>query len=136
MAKKRSKKKILRDKLWDTFSIYIRKRDEATCFTCDKREWDTETGEWTIKGFNAGHFIHNVLDFDEMNIHCQCIRCNHHLSGNGVEYSRRMIKKYGLEAVEELHNRASKDLKSELHDEVWYKNKIEEYKKKSNTYEK
>lgn len=69
--KKRSQKQILHDKLWNIFSIYIRRRDGGVCFTCNERKWDEELGEWTIKGMQAGHFYHNVLDFDEMNINCQ-----------------------------------------------------------------
>lgn len=127
-------KKKLHKKLWNIFSIYIRLRDKGVCFTCSTRKWDEELGEWTIKGFNAGHFRHGVLDFDEQNIHCQCIRCNHHLSGNGVEYARRLTKQIGLKAVEALHNRADRAMRGELHTVEWYLAKIDYYTKKVKEY--
>lgn len=127
-------KRKLHDKLWDIFSKYIRHRDKGTCFTCGARKWDEEKGEWTIKGFNAGHFIHNVLDFDEMNINCQCVQCNKWNHGQGAEYSIRLIRKYGLEAVEDLHLRSKSALAGEYktvqeyHDLIaLYKSKIAEY---------
>lgn len=79
---------------------------------------------------NAGHFIHNVLDFDEMNINCQCVKCNLHMHGMGVEYSMRLIKKYGLEKIQDLHNRATKALAGELYTDEWYKEQCEHYQKK------
>ena len=127
--KKKSQEEILHEKLWDIFSQYIRKRDKGTCFTCGVRKWDEELGEFTIKGFQAGHFRHAVLDFDEMNINCQCVRCNHFLSGNGVVYARNLEAKYGHDAVEELHKRADRALKGELYAVEWYLEKIEYYKK-------
>ena len=70
-------------------------RDNYICFTCNKR-CDKNTSQ-------AGHFIHrNSLDFDERNIHCQCVKCNKYLSGNLIEYTLKMIKKYGHETVDEL----------------------------------
>lgn len=54
---------------------------------------------------NAGHFWHDKLDFDEMNINCQCIKCNHFLSGNLGEYATRLIDKHGLEKFNELGTR-------------------------------
>lgn len=137
--KKRSKAQILRDKLWDIFSIYIRTRDKGTCFTCGARNWNEELGEFDIRGMQAGHFKHTVLDFDEMNINCQCVRCNHHLSGNGTVYAMNLIRKYGLEAVEDLERRATherangrKYTEEELLERInYYKQKTEELKRHS-----
>ncbi len=109
--------KTLKEEAWKEFSIYIRTRDGGKCFTCDTRNWDEELGEWTIKGMNAGHFIHNVLDFDEMNVNCQCVKCNKWNHGKGTEYSIRLIRKYGLPAVEKLHQRASMALKGQKYSE-------------------
>jgi hypothetical protein len=55
---------------------------------------------------NAGHYIHGVLDFDEINLNCQDTRCNKWLSGNLANYTMFLVKKYGLKKVEELHERA------------------------------
>ena len=42
-----------------------------------------------------------------MNIHCQCIYCNHHLHGNLGTYNMKLIEKYGKEAVDDLILRAN-----------------------------
>lgn len=96
---KRSKLKIIKKKAWKAFSEFIRKRDR-NCFTCNARPFS-----W--KELQAGHFIHGKLDFDEMNINAQCIRCNHFLSGNLASYTINLIRKHGMEKVEELRQRAS-----------------------------
>lgn len=90
--------KRLHKKAWRIFSEYIRRRDKGICFTCgDKRPWKQQ---------NAGHFRHDVLDFDELNIHCQCRRCNHFYSGKLDIYGRRLIELHGLETLMDLHKRA------------------------------
>lgn len=124
MRKKRTNKPVtkLKKELWRVFSHFIRLRDKGVCISCGKK------GHW--KEQNAGHFIHNVLDFDEMNINCQCIRCNFHLHGNGVGYTISLIKKHGLKKVEDLRLRASTALKGEKQEPEWYIKKIEHYKKK------
>ena len=101
---------------WKAFSDYIRKKyakgDYVTCFTCNRvKHW---------KEMNAGHFKHGVLDFDEINIHVQCVYCNRHLSGNLSVYAERLINKYGLDEFNALCKRASMALKDE-------KKTIEEY---------
>lgn len=121
-------RKKLHKKAWEAFSIYIRKRDKATCVTCGAKNWDSELGEWSIKGFNAGHFWHNVLDFDEENINCQCIRCNHHLSGNLAPYSVYLIKKLGHKRFAELEKRSKLALRGELKSVEDYKKIIDKYK--------
>ena len=99
--RKKSKNRIptLRRKAWGLFSAYIKRRDKNICFTC---------GEFATQ---AGHFIHkDSLDYDGMNIHAQCVRCNLYLSGNLAEYAIRMIDKYGRDAVDNLMRR-----KHEIH---------------------
>ena len=130
---KKKSLKTLKDEAWKEFSIYIRRRDGGECFTCNQRFWDEELGEWTIKGMNAGHFIHNVLDFDEMNINCQCVRCNKYNHGKGTEYSIRLIRKYGLEQVENLHLKAKRALAGEKYTEQELQDIIEKYKKLNET---
>lgn len=88
-------------------SEYIRKRDHGICFTCGKKEPDYEDNDGNTKSgwkrMDAGHFIHkSCLDFNEININCQCSRCNRHLHGNAGEYAIRLIKKYGIGAVDNL----------------------------------
>ena len=93
--RKRLKKKI--DKV---FSEYIRRESKGICYTCDKRyDWKKE--------MDAGHFIHNKLDFDLMNRKGQCKRCNQHLHGNLGIYAEKLIKEYGLERIEEMRLRSN-----------------------------
>lgn len=80
----------LKKELWKHFSIYIRNRDNYTCFTCGKK------GEGS--GIHAGHFISKAagglaLYFDEDNVHAQCYHCNINLGGNQWEYGQRLGKK-------------------------------------------
>ena len=108
MIKKCRKRKplaILKDKAEAVFHAWIRKRDNYICFTCD------------AKGSEAGHFRHGKLDFDEMNLNCQCTRCNKWLSGNQGIYAIRLIKKYGQQKVDDLvfrSNQTKKYTKEEL----------------------
>ena len=104
--------KSLKKKAWDLFSRYVRKRDEGVCYTCgDIRPWKEQ---------NAGHFVHkDCLDYDEMNIHCQCVRCNKWLHGNLATYSLKLICDYGLDAVNELiikGNQIKKFTRQEIED--------------------
>jgi len=92
---KKKSKKSLRKKAWKVFSEWIRKRDDGICFTCGTRK------PW--KQQQAGHFIHkDCLDFNERNIHCQCVRCNHFKSGELGIYANNLIKKYGPYVVDDL----------------------------------
>lgn len=91
-----------KQKAWKAFSDYVRKRDAVgdyvACFTCDTiKHW---------KEMQAGHFKHGVLDFDEINIHGQCVRCNKYLSGNLSVYAERLIYRYGVEEFRSLCTRA------------------------------
>ena len=96
-SKKTKKSSIsrLKHKLWANFSLYIRTRDNFTCFTCGRK------GEGS--GIHAGHFISKsvggiALYFHEDNVHAQCYNCNINLSGNQWEYGQRL----GKEKVDEL----------------------------------
>jgi NAD-dependent SIR2 family protein deacetylase len=119
MKSKKSRRRRLHNALWDLQSEYIRQKENGICFTCGvKKPW---------KEMNAGHFIHgDALDFDLRNIHCQCTRCNHHLSGNLIPYTQKMFQLYGEEIIEELACLKKKIFKPEL---SWYEEKIKEYKR-------
>jgi hypothetical protein len=53
---------------------------------------------------NAGHYrtvgSSPELRFNEENCHIQCEHCNSHLSGNIIEYRKRLIAKIGIDRVE------------------------------------
>lgn len=107
----------LKRKLWTIFSLYIRKRDNYICFTCDAK----------VEGSNAhaGHFLPKsigglALYFDEENVRCQCMRCNIHLGGNQWEYGNRL----GWEVVEKLIKKKQLTTKWSQED---YQNKIQHY---------
>lgn len=108
----------LKKKLWKIFSLYIRQRDKGTCFTCGVKH--------PIKEMQAGHYIHNRCDFDEMNVNCQCIRCNHFKHGEGAIYAERLIKKYGPAKVDALRRR-SKQIEKYTIEEL--EELIEKYRK-------
>ncbi len=96
--RKKGKQKIsvLKRKLWETFSKYIRERDKYTCFTCGRK------GEGS--GMHAGHFISKAIGgvelfFHEENVHAQCYNCNINLGGNQWIYGQRL----GKETVDKLY---------------------------------
>jgi hypothetical protein len=94
-------------KAWKYFAAYIRQRD-PWCYTCRHRI-TTE----------AGHFLHNRLDFDELNVHGQCDICNRHLHGNPDAYEMRLIAEFGEQSVDLLRYRGNQTQKytiAELND--------------------
>lgn len=117
---------------------FNRYRREATkhmgCVSCGKpyRENDGITGQ----AFDCGHWRSTGsaphLRFTENNAWAQCVHCNKHLSGNVIPYRVELIKRIGLEAVEELENdnavrRYTKDELREIKAE--YNRKYNELKK-------
>ena len=96
--------KTLKRILWKLVSEYIRQKESGICFTCGKRE------NWKYQ--HCGHFIprgsYSDTMYDEVNLHCQCPKCNTFLHGNLTEYTIRMIEKYGKEKVDELRARGRK----------------------------
>lgn len=109
--------------LWKIFTIYIKNRDNWTCYTCGKqaRGW----------GMSGGHFIPKsvgglILYFHEDNVHAQCSYCNLQLEGNHYEYGLRL----GQEKVAELYalrNIVTKWSESDFIDKIkHYKEKVHE----------
>jgi len=82
------------------FNTYIRARDKnQPCISCDK-----PSGTYRL---TSGHYYpqgtYRNIALDERNAHSQCwYNCNRNKSGNLLEYRPRLIKKIGLEAVEQL----------------------------------
>lgn len=86
----------LKKELWKLFSLYIRQRDNFTCFTCGRK------GEGS--GIHAGHFVPKsvgglALYFHEENVRAQCYNCNINLSGNQYVFSQKL----GDEKAKELY---------------------------------
>jgi hypothetical protein len=80
------------------FNKWIRLRDaNKPCISCGKE----------INGVrHASHYLssggHSAVRFHPDNVWVSCYKCNVMLSGNGIEYRMRLIKKIGLERVEWL----------------------------------
>ena len=84
-----------------SFQIYIRQRDkDLPCISCNKSDakWD------------AGHYlkaeIYTKLIFNEDNVHKQCSYCNLQLAGNLIEYRKNLVKRIGINKVQELEDMA------------------------------
>lgn len=108
----------------------IRERDKyKPCISCGAK-WNEH--------FQAGHFykaeLYSNLRFDELNINGQCRICNLHKDGNFQGYREGFIKRYSVEQLEELENKAREykslsfkwdreDLKKKR---VYYTNKLKE----------
>jgi len=80
------------------FNAYIRQRDiRDNCISCGRNH----SGQ-----YHAGHYrsigAAPELRFHEGNCHKQCAPCNNHKSGNAIEYRIALVKKIGLDKVEEL----------------------------------
>lgn len=77
------------------------------CITCGKPlPWAAPAG-LGIEGAQGGHYLsrkHLSTRFVETNCHSQCPRCNDPGRGDvGPAYRMAMVKRYGEEAVDELH---------------------------------
>ena len=116
----RPKRQRLKDTAWKTFSEYIRLRDKH-CVTCPNGLAE-----------NAGHFWHNVLDFDEENVHGQCVRCNKWLSGNLAVYAVYLLKLMGKKKFDALDIRHTRAIGGEYRTEKDYEKIIKTYKEKIN----
>ncbi len=111
------------------FNKFIRLRDkDELCISCGKK----------INGVkHASHYLsaggHSAVRYNEDNVWVSCYKCNVMLSGNQIEYRKRLIQKIGVERVEWLENNGNivkKWTKEEL------KLLITEYKKKTKQLEK
>ena len=96
--------KKLAKKAWLLQSVYLKKKnsnfqDLAECFTCKKL--------YPAKELHQGHRYHGKLDLDLRNIHLQCLRCNHFLSGNLGNYERNLILELGLDGALQLERDAA-----------------------------
>jgi len=112
--------KTLHKKAWKLQSRYIRQLERGICFTCGVHK------DW--KEMDLGHYIHNAcLDFDPINLHCQCTRCNKFLHGNLGIYAERLIAEFGERAVKELRERGKKEHKFTVQE---LEDIIEVYKKR------
>jgi len=107
--KKETKRKLdamqtrpqLLKKAQTAFNAYIRARDKGkTCISCEIRLGSEPNT------FDAGHYrsVGSAphMRFVEDNCHGQCKHCNNWLSGNHVQYRKRLLERIGLEELEKL----------------------------------
>lgn len=90
------------------FNGYIRTRDlNKPCISCGCLPGDMVRGGT----FDAGHYRSRGsaghLRFNTLNCFGQCKKCNRYLSGNVVEYRKRLITHIGENRVNRLENDAS-----------------------------
>lgn len=104
---------ILKKKLWDAFSAYIRQRDSANgwfiCISCGTPQ-STQEGN-----LHAGHYhkssMSMALRYDEKNVNGQCYHCNIRLEGNRQGYEKGLIKKYGPAVIQDFDIRKNNKVK-------------------------
>jgi len=80
------------------FNRYIRERDKNQgCISCGRNNGSKA---------NAGHYrsvgAFPELRYCEDNCYLQCEHCNTYLSGNLIEYRKRLVQRVGIEKVEWL----------------------------------
>ena len=104
------------------FNTMIRNRDKGKkCISCTN----------ILEGkFDAGHYFnannHWSLRFNPLNVHGQCVACNQHKHGNLIEYRKGLIERIGIEAIEQLEEKAHETRKFTREE---LKEKIELYKR-------
>ncbi len=81
------------------FNRYIRERDEnLPCISCNTHHTHYDAGHYRSVGAAP------QLRFNEDNVHKQCVHCNQHKSGNAVEYRINLVRRIGIERVENLES--------------------------------
>ena len=127
-APKRIKKKklrsisLLKKDLWEVIKIYIRERDQSICFTSGIK----------VEGSNrhVGHGVPSsvggaLLRYHPLNLHIQSYNENINRSGNGGEYYRRQLVKYGQDTMDKLYELKNHSIQA---DRYFYTSMIELYK--------
>ena len=88
------------------FNKFVRLRDaKELCISCDKPPYFDRRYLVTIGGdWDCGHYRSvgsaPELRFCELNAHKQCKKCNQFLSGNVVDYRKRLLDRIGSELVD------------------------------------
>src|SRR3990167_2325586 len=84
------------------FSKFIRKRDcgdkTGKCCSCG--------AIITFEVADASHFVSRqylATRYNERNVHASCRKCNRFLEGRKEEYALFLVRKYGIEILEELN---------------------------------
>ena len=120
----------LKKQLWEECKRIIRLRYQKhtggwDCYTCGNH-LDAPAKAQT------GHFIPSSVCSTEMrydlgNLRVQCYRCNINLSGNWIEYEKRLRKEMGEDYPEKLKAR-NESTKGQMYREDWYEMYLKNYK--------
>lgn len=97
---------------WKVFADYIKLRDTngdwVPCISCNKPI------RYGSSDCQAGHYYnrnYSALYHDEKNVNAQCKSCNLFKEGNKQGYQKGLIKKYGVEVLNDLSIRSHNFLK-------------------------
>lgn len=101
------RKENLEVSLWTAFSLYIRNRDNWTCFTCGAR-WPRGSGQMQAGHYKPQGSFKSVI-YDPKNCHAQCVSCNKWRHGNLNVYAEKLVRKYGKQEFLALCERAKKE---------------------------
>jgi len=83
------------------FNAFIRTRDAGQrCISCNS--YNTSQASHF---YSAGNYP--ALAYNEDNCHSACLKCNMYLSGNLVEYRKRLEQKIGHERLQQLDELAA-----------------------------
>ena len=99
--KKQFSRKDVEKQLWDVFSLYIRTRDNWTCFTCGRsKRRDPDTV------FQAGHLfsrIKSAIRYDPRNVMTQCYSCNTRHNSDPDIYREKYIARFGQSQYDTIY---------------------------------
>lgn len=99
MKNKKYNIKKMHTRAWKLMSEIVRRQSfngkVYKCFTCGKSFLN-------YKELTAGHYKHNCLDFNYLNVHSQCQQCNYFKHGNLGEYLKALQKKYGQDIDDKI----------------------------------
>ena len=115
------------------FARYIKARDMrggvGRCISCGRvlREGSRHA--------QAGHYypagVYRALEFDEDNVHLQCLQCNYYRSGNLQAYREGLLRKIGEERLKALDERARLTKRNIFKaGEIYYKEMAKRYRMK------
>lgn len=122
--KSKTPKKKLEDKLWQLCKEITRKRYGNSCYTCPRT--GLEGSNWHTGHMIAKASLSNYLKYDLRILRPQCYHCNMNLGGMGADFRRNMERIEGKKYVQAIEKDRNILIKA---DEMWFKEKIEEYQK-------
>jgi hypothetical protein len=116
--KKEKTQAWLKKELDRLFSIYIRKKYPAICYTCGKADTPLQCGHFVPRQYLATRW-------HEDNCRPQCVGCNIYGNGKILDFEEHLKRDLGETYVEELKATRHTSLKLDRH---WYEEQIARYK--------